>query len=75
MRRYVVLLCPMHRLPLLSSSHFGPFSVCFRTTADVAADPPFIPAATIIFQLSGEITVRSRAAENQLGTKMSAGLV
>ena len=77
-----LLLCPMHhRLPLLraqihpSSSHFGSFSMCFRTSAD---DPPVNPASTITFELSGEITVRSRAAgllRNQLGTKMSAGLV
>ena len=52
--------------------------MCFRTSADAAADPPVNPALAMTFELSGEITVRSRAAgllQNQLGTKMLAGLV
>ena len=52
--------------------------MCFWTSADAAADPPVNPASAMTFELSGEITVRSRAAgllQNQLGTKMSAGLV
>ena len=40
--------------------------------------PPVNPASAMTFELSREITVRSRAAgllQCQLGTKMSAGLV
>ena len=36
--------------------------MCFRTSADAAADPPVNPASAMTFELSGEITVRSRAA-------------
>eukprot|EP00731_Ephydatia_muelleri_P028832 Em0020g476a len=39
-----------------SSSHFGSFSMCFRTSADAAADPPVNPASAITLELSGEIT-------------------
>ena len=85
-----MLLCPMHhRLPLLRAHRFIKvlptlyhFQCAFGLQQMQLLTPPPLPpvnpASAMTFELSGEITVWSRAAgllQNQLGTKMSAGLV
>ena len=52
--------------------------MCFLTSADAAADPPVNHASAIPFELSGEITVRSRAAgllQNQNVSRPSVTVV
>eukprot|EP00731_Ephydatia_muelleri_P008637 Em0004g975a len=83
-RLSTVLLHPNNHKSLLPRGHRPSLALC---TSDrwpyvcelghlPAADPPVAPASFNVLELSGETTVKSKAAGlplNQLGTKMSAG--
>ena len=54
------------------------FSECFLNSAALAATPEYMPASIITLELSGDVTMTSKAAEmllSQLMTRMSAGRV
>ena len=52
--------------------------MCFLSSADLAETRWYMPASNILGELSGDVTVMSKAAEvpqSQLVTRMSAGRV
>eukprot|EP00731_Ephydatia_muelleri_P017593 Em0010g691a len=51
----------MHTHP--SSAHFESLALCFLASANRAEDPHLTPASVKVIGLSGEVTVRSKAAE------------
>ena len=59
-----------------TSAHLRSLTPCFRTSAAIAADPLATPASVKVVRLSGEVTVRSKAAGLpiiQFCTRISAG--
>ena len=63
----------MHVHP--SSEHLTSLPECFLSSAAIVADPAVRPASERKDGLSGEATVRSKAAGLQLEARMSAGRV
>ena len=61
-----------------NSEHLASLAECFLSSAATAADPAVRPASEIKVGLSGDTTVRSKAAglpQSQLEARMSAGRV
>ena len=61
-----------------NSEHLASLAECFLSSAATAADPAVRPASEIKVGLSGNTTVRSKAAglpQSQLEARMSAGRV
>ena len=66
------LLSGIHHQP--NSTHLGSFSECFLCSAAFAEIPWYMPASTILSELSGDATV-AEVPQSQLVTRMSAGHV